>query len=106
MTTRTSARNDGGLFRGRGAGLSRPAARERSGRAPPTPGDWPRFPEYVVARRYAVRLDGADSRLGANPAAVDNALPMTAVDCSSLCEVEIRWQLDLAGMGAAMSAGV
>jgi len=22
--------------------------------AAPTPGDWPRFPEYVVARRYAV----------------------------------------------------
>ena len=33
MTTWTSAENDGGLFRARGVGLSRPAARERSGRA-------------------------------------------------------------------------
>lgn len=95
-----------GVCSAAGAPVCRALPRGSALGATPTPGDWPRFPEYVVARRYAVRLDGADSRLGANPAAVDNALPMTAVDCSSLCEVEIRWQLDLAGMGAAMSAGV
>jgi hypothetical protein len=43
----------GGPFRARGVGLSRPAARSALG-APTTRGGWPRFPEYVVARRYAV----------------------------------------------------
>jgi hypothetical protein len=33
MTTRSSVGNGGGLFRAWGVGLSRPAARERSGRA-------------------------------------------------------------------------
>jgi hypothetical protein len=33
MTTWSSVGNDGGPFRTPGAGLSRPAARERSGRA-------------------------------------------------------------------------
>jgi hypothetical protein len=33
VTTWSSAGNDGGLFRARGVGLSRPAARERSGHA-------------------------------------------------------------------------
>ena len=33
MTTGSSAGNDGSLFRAWGVGLSRPAARERSGRA-------------------------------------------------------------------------
>jgi hypothetical protein len=44
-----SAGNDGGLFCARGVSLPRGSALG----APPTPDDWPRFPGYVVARRYA-----------------------------------------------------
>ena len=53
VATWSSAGNDGGLFGARGVGLSRPAARERSRRATDA-GRLARFPEYVVARRYAV----------------------------------------------------
>jgi hypothetical protein len=37
-----------------GASVCRALPRGSALGAPPTPGDWPRFPEYVVARRYAV----------------------------------------------------
>jgi hypothetical protein len=36
------------------ASVSRALPRGSALGAPPTPGDWPRFSEYVVARRYAV----------------------------------------------------
>jgi hypothetical protein len=53
VTTWCSAGNDGGLFRARGVGC-RALPRRSALSAPPTPGGCPRFPEYVVARRYAV----------------------------------------------------
>ena len=45
--------DDGSLFGAR-ASVCRALPRGSALGAPPTPGDWPRFPEYVVARRYAV----------------------------------------------------
>jgi hypothetical protein len=53
VTTWSSAENDGGLFRARGVGAA-PCRAGALWARPPTPGDWPRFPEYVAARRYAV----------------------------------------------------
>ena len=37
-----------------GASVCRALPRGSALGATPTPGDWPRFPEYVTARRYAV----------------------------------------------------
>jgi hypothetical protein len=53
MTTWSSAGNDG-VCSAPGASVCRALPRGSALGAPPTPGDWPRFPEYVVARRYAV----------------------------------------------------
>jgi len=44
----------GGLFRACGVDKSRALRAEALRRGWSTPGGWPRFPEYVVARRYAV----------------------------------------------------
>jgi hypothetical protein len=69
----------------------RPAAASDGARRP-TPGGWPRFPEYVVARRYAVSgtapsgsvqvarptLDGGESQS-------DGALSMSFVNCVANC---------------------
>jgi len=57
VTTWSSAGNDGGLLCApgrRSAAPCRALPRGSALGAPSTPGDWPRFPEYVVARRHAV----------------------------------------------------
>jgi hypothetical protein len=53
VTAWSSAGNDGACS-APGASVCRALPRGSALGAPPTPGDWPRFPEYVVARRYAV----------------------------------------------------
>ena len=66
VTAWSSAGNDGACS-APGASVCRALPRGSALGAPPTPGDWPRSPEYVVARRYAVSGTAPSRSVQAGP---------------------------------------